>query len=656
MTLSELISDFALIVEKPYDLEGLWKAKAYDDLVSAYSGLGSRISAASALDKRQLLPELTQRTRDTRGSISTFLCGLTVARLVCAQEDGWVMRPGMLAAPTDETLVRLSKLEESLRDKSSAGALFARALHQFWSGNRVEGFAAFRALGENPDYKALVRDDLRGATTCHPQALAETAATPLPAPELEFISSCRDSTSAIAVATFDDIYFRAFAKRLLETANQARDAKLHFHIINPTLESFQLARELISLGKSRTSSVGISYQHQQIKDRATLACSRFAIMEKLLKHYGRGLLVTDADLFYRRPFGELMQTLDQSRIALAIQSDPRGSGYLPWRAVSAGYLFVPYTEAGLLFSQRVAHAIQRSWQDGSNWWVDQTALYCAFYQFGEKFGADDIVMLPSEIPSALPTSEAYKIKMISEVPEVNAAMRSGMNWNAALHSVQTKPQANPDFSPSLATKIRRSARDLLRRRQAPPPPVRTSPNGNPDNRTVISSRPPVDLAKPVGPMHTYQITADQMDLSNVLVPATIIVQKILDGRICMLRISGGNLLASSAGRTGGLSIRVPDEFESTVSSHRVRVEVVARSAAAGAAKFSTAYSTAEVGNSGWRVFDAGPSFNTHCFEWNVPQMKDGHGDFVGILPQIGDTIDIKSVRVEVLQRDDPVGP
>ena len=115
-----------------------------------------------------------------------------------------------------------------------------------------------------------------------------------------------------------------------------------------------------------------------------------------------------------------------------------------------------------------------------------------------------------------------------------------------------------------------------------------------------------------------------------------------------MRLSGGDPAALSSGRTGGLSIRVPDAFEATVSSKRVKVEVVARSSNAKPARFSLAYSTAEVGNSGWRAFVASPWFETHSFEWNVPQMKDGHGDFVGILPQTGSTLYVKSLRVEVV--------
>ncbi len=177
---ADLISDFALLAETPYDLDGLWKAKAYDEIASLYSGLTRRIAAAPIADRPHLLAELTPRAKGAAGTISKLLCGLIVARLICTQEDGWIMHRGRLAEPTETTLERLADLKRTLSD-SAAGALFVTALHQFWSGNRVEGFAAFRALGDNPDFKALVRDDLRGAPTCHPDALAETgAASPEP--------------------------------------------------------------------------------------------------------------------------------------------------------------------------------------------------------------------------------------------------------------------------------------------------------------------------------------------------------------------------------------------------------------------------------------------------------------------------------------------
>lgn len=108
----------------------------------------------------------------------------------------------------------------------------------------------------------------------------------------------------------------------------------------------------------------------------------------------------------------------------------------------------------------------------------------------------------------------------------------------------------------------------------------------------------------------------------------------------------------SGGRTDGFSIRVPDSFEAAASGNRVRVTVIARAPrGAEAAEFSLAYSTSEVGNSGWRKFTAGSDFEPKGFEWDVPTMKNGNGDYVGILPADASGLEIELLTVEAIPRD-----
>ncbi len=100
----------------------------------------------------------------------------------------------------------------------------------------------------------------------------------------------------------------------------------------------------------------------------------------------------------------------------------------------------------------------------------------------------------------------------------------------------------------------------------------------------------------------------------------------------VLKLAGGDPYATSHGVTVGFSIRVPDSFEREASERSVRVRVLARSAAAAPTRMAIAYSTNEVGNSGWRWLEIGPSWEVVEFNWSVPKMQRGHGDFIGLLP------------------------
>jgi len=116
-----------------------------------------------------------------------------------------------------------------------------------------------------------------------------------------------------------------------------------------------------------------------------------------------------------------------------------------------------------------------------------------------------------------------------------------------------------------------------------------------------------------------------------------------------VRLANGSATAFAGGKTNGYSIRVPDALEIAASGKNVAVDVVARAAEAAGSRFAIAYSTNEVGNSGWRWSDAGSEWSTFGMKFQVPPMKSGNGDFVGLLADVegrpGVDICAMSVRV-----------
>ena len=166
----------------------------------------------------------------------------------------------------------------------------------------------------------------------------------------------------------------------------------------------------------------------------------------------------------------------------------------------------------------------------------------------------------------------------------------------------------------------------------------------------LASAPSEVLKSHVGAV--FQIALDGSPREQVIVPQGMLAEpaKTADGTT-VLHLSGGDCTAASAGRTGGFSIRVPDSIEAAASGERVRVTVNARSArGAGLVEFSLAYSTNEVGNSGWRKFMVGQQFQPMSFEFDVPTMRSGNGDYVGILPAPGPGVEIEKLKVEAIPR------
>jgi hypothetical protein len=108
---------------------------------------------------------------------------------------------------------------------------------------------------------------------------------------------------------------------------------------------------------------------------------------------------------------------------------------------------------------------------------------------------------------------------------------------------------------------------------------------------------------------------------------------ITDGSgITALRIAKGEERANSTGSTGGYGVRVSDELEKLASGRAIKLRLLARSLDAAKGRIACAYSTNEVGNSGWRWMSFGPEWEIKSFDYKVPPMKDGKGDFVGLLP------------------------
>jgi hypothetical protein len=137
----------------------------------------------------------------------------------------------------------------------------------------------------------------------------------------------------------------------------------------------------------------------------------------------------------------------------------------------------------------------------------------------------------------------------------------------------------------------------------------------------------------------------------VIVPGAIEASVVTtgNGRV-VLRLANGDPKAHSAGATGGYSIRVSDETELAASGKPVRVLVVARAAeAAPSSRLAVAYSTNEVGNSGWRWLPVGQEWAELEMDYDVPPMKDGRGDFIGLLPdkQGAPAVEVSAVALRV---------
>lgn len=133
---------------------------------------------------------------------------------------------------------------------------------------------------------------------------------------------------------------------------------------------------------------------------------------------------------------------------------------------------------------------------------------------------------------------------------------------------------------------------------------------------------------------SYRVQADAKGVRQLVPPpgASVAPVQVSAGTTPLVQLAGVQSNATSSGPPG-IYLRLPDQFEKAASAHKVRVTVFARHPAdAPNASFAIAYSTNEVGNSGWQKFTLTDQLARYSFIFAVPAMVKGLGDYIGILP------------------------
>ena len=141
----------------------------------------------------------------------------------------------------------------------------------------------------------------------------------------------------------------------------------------------------------------------------------------------------------------------------------------------------------------------------------------------------------------------------------------------------------------------------------------------------------------------YVLTAQDFPQGTMFVPEGLSVSR----EDAALRLSGNFEGASPGGRTGGVSFALPEEIERQVSGKTATITIVGTSEKQAA--ISAAYSTNEVGNSGWHRLDVGRDADGLSFTYRIPPAANYLGDFIGILPdpeETGNTFLLEAIRLE----------
>jgi hypothetical protein len=108
--------------------------------------------------------------------------------------------------------------------------------------------------------------------------------------------------------------------------------------------------------------------------------------------------------------------------------------------------------------------------------------------------------------------------------------------------------------------------------------------------------------------------------------------------------------AASDGFTGGVAVHLPAATEDEASGHQIRITVRASSPTVGAS-LGVAYSTNDVGNSGWHQFTLTQTPAEYSFTYKVAAKVRGAGDYLGFRSYGDAHVQVAGYKIEVIGAD-----
>lgn len=206
----------------------------------------------------------------------------------------------------------------------------------------------------------------------------------------------------MASVSVDARYAQAFGGGLVQSFARAEKFGLHLHLVAQRNAAQKLAAAFAGQAAEAGTSLVVTQADPVSTDPAYFACSRFLAASACLDVFKRPLLILDADCKAAptpAAASSLLEAAAADRV-LARRMPPTVAGYLPWRRIWAGLVFVPQGPRGRAFASAVADAIGWFWRsDGTRlWWIDQLALEAARIMLEREAGK---AAGPGPVPHAI---------------------------------------------------------------------------------------------------------------------------------------------------------------------------------------------------------------------------------------------------------------
>jgi hypothetical protein len=350
--------------------------------------------------------------------------------------------------PVPAVLERIDALlhaPQAINDRENYYYDVVAGIREYVMGDLEKGCENLARAARFSDYFRVVRDDFGGGASfarTFPTTAELHAEHPHLAPADPQEHTPQRKPWRLALTSHaDSLYAEAFFPGWIEQlgALGVPGLGLHLHVVFRQMRQPELLDRLAGQAAEYGLDLLLTTEAGRTRDKAYFACSRFLQARALLERFRCGTVFVDADAFIVDPerfrAAHVERLVEETRVTGMI-APSFSEGYLPWRRFSAGWLVLPYNDAGRGFADLVGRCVRYFWDErvGRNWWIDQFALEAARHiMLRTPSNAGSFGSWPATYPESIAAvGERNKMARVAETSAMRDLMAQGLSYHQAM--------------------------------------------------------------------------------------------------------------------------------------------------------------------------------------------------------------------------------
>lgn len=174
----------------------------------------------------------------------------------------------------------------------------------------------------------------------------------------------------------------------------------------------------------------------------------------------------------------------------------------------------------------------------------------------------------------------------------------------------------------------------------------SKPADNVEGSTSGGETPPSVVKETSPPAYENSIVLENIALQNQFTASELVNVEPTEVGVVLSVTQSNESLPASGGFTDGAYIRLGTNLETAIGGKTIKVSFVAKSDTLSSASLMAAYSTADVGNSGWVDFQITNVPSEYSFTYDVAEPIDFRGDYIGFVPGVDGGIELTEVSIQ----------